>query len=253
MEGAGEQTTEEFEDQDAHTWHGDLMWAASAVLQSAFESAFPVRQCSHPLAGLKILEFGSGTGCLGLALAAGGAEVTMSDLPENTKLARENVERNEQLWSTETSSDAETGSSQIGSTPHRSRPRVIDLLWQDSSSFEQLEAIGALDYVIASDCIYNPEVARMLFLGLYRAAETSFRSSGSKRAPRVLIANVGRWHHGVLADIRAAGFDELRRLSANDLSPIEMLPEMEDEAKWESIVPHRRNAHVFEAGCTKWR
>ncbi|CAB3406459.1 unnamed protein product [Caenorhabditis bovis] len=84
----------------------------------------------HPdlYSGKKVLELGSGTGVCSLVLAALGAEVTATDLPERMPLLEKNIEKNKSLVE-----------NQIKAEP---------LDWTKN------EAPNDLDLILAVDCIY---------------------------------------------------------------------------------------------------
>ncbi|KAF1757819.1 hypothetical protein GCK72_014276 [Caenorhabditis remanei] len=78
--------------------------------------------------GKKILELGSGTGVCGIALAALGAEVIITDLPERIPLIQKNVAANSRL------------------TSNRIQVQVLD--WTKD------KIPDGLDLVLAVDCVY---------------------------------------------------------------------------------------------------
>eukprot|EP00941_MAST-03F_sp_MAST-3F-sp1_P003831 g3831.t1 len=205
------------ESQLTGSWHGDYIWPASSLLQSAFEKEYST------LENKRILELGSGTGVLGLALAAGGAHITMTDLPENCALIRENVNRN------------------ISLSKHID---VQELLWHVRKSVDTtVESESGYDYIIAADCIYSPEVALLLFSALFRAASIS----KGKQAPRIIVANVGRFYKGVLKDIKKAGFRSVILLNGLSKEREEMIPSsMLNEVEWSAMRPCKENSYIFE-------
>lgn len=79
---------------------GGGVWAsASLVVDFARESGARLAgavatSASFPLAGLRVLELGSGTGCAGLGWAALGADVVVTDTAEHVPLMEANVARN---------------------------------------------------------------------------------------------------------------------------------------------------------------
>ncbi|CAI2350743.1 unnamed protein product [Caenorhabditis sp. 36 PRJEB53466] len=78
--------------------------------------------------GKKVLELGSGTGVCGIALAALGAEVILTDLPERILLLEKNVEANRKLVN------------------DRVKVQVLD--WKTD------DIPDGLDLVLAVDCVY---------------------------------------------------------------------------------------------------
>ena len=113
-----------------------FVWPSSQMLADFLEA----RMCAKDpaaLAGRRVLELGGGTGALGMALSARGAEVTITDLAEQVPHIEANLVRNELLWGHE-------------QRPAR-RPTVQahawgeDIEWLVSSRF---------DIVIGADLLY---------------------------------------------------------------------------------------------------
>ena len=74
-----------------------FVWPSSQMLADFLEA----RMCAKDpaaLAGRRVLELGGGTGALGMALSARGAEVTITDLAEQVPHIEANLVRNEHLW-----------------------------------------------------------------------------------------------------------------------------------------------------------
>ena len=120
--------------------------------------------------GKRILELGSGTGIVGLALAClGAAAVTLTDMEPQLDLIRSNVQRNA----------AATLGCEIS---------VRALRWESASATALHDApsgaalaVEELDFVVASDCIYGSETSEPL-------ARLLLRLLDAHRSLRLLLA-----------------------------------------------------------------
>ncbi|KAK3243436.1 hypothetical protein CYMTET_46909, partial [Cymbomonas tetramitiformis] len=86
----------------------------------------------------KVLELGAGTGAVGLALAAAGAEVILTDGSDQAlSLLRQNVDDNAALFAIE--------------------PRVERLRWGVTEDFEAMQKVQphSFDFIVASECVYG--------------------------------------------------------------------------------------------------
>lgn len=75
---------------------GCVVWDAAIVLSRYLEICSFNGKLS--LTGRKVIELGSGLGCVGLTAACLGADVTMTDLPELLPLLQKNISANEDMW-----------------------------------------------------------------------------------------------------------------------------------------------------------
>ncbi|KAF3002633.1 hypothetical protein E8E13_009071 [Curvularia kusanoi] len=128
-------------------------WAASYMLSKRlhkFELVDPKMKASLP-----ILELGSGTGLVGLAMAALGADVVLTDLPS----IHENLARN--ATDNATVIEQQGGSTRTG-TLDWTQPATCDLY----ASGEIVETLSAatskFPIILAADSLYSPEHPRML-------------------------------------------------------------------------------------------
>lgn len=86
----------------------------------------------------KVLELGAGTGAVGLALAAAGAEVVLTDGSDQAlTLLRQNVNENTALFETQ--------------------PRVERLRWGVTEDFKAMQQVQphTYDFIVASECVYG--------------------------------------------------------------------------------------------------
>ena len=134
-----------------------------------------------PLAGLRVLELGAGTGIAGMVAAALGARVVLTDVPEALAQLQHNVDEN---WNADDADEA------------RPRPTVCKLCWGEPLP----PSLGSFDLVLVADCVYDPKLYAPLARTLADIAPTSETT--------VLLANLDR--HGseptFFRDLAAAGF-----------------------------------------------
>lgn len=128
-------------------------WAASYMLSKrlhTFNLVDPETKVTSP-----ILELGSGTGLVGLAMAALGADVVLTDLPS----IHENLARN--ASDNATVIEQHGGSTRTG-TLDWTQPASCDL-YVDGQVAETLSATTTkFPIILAADSLYSPEHPRML-------------------------------------------------------------------------------------------
>jgi predicted nicotinamide N-methyase len=128
-------------------------WAASYMLSKrlhTFNLVDPKTKPSPP-----ILELGSGTGLVGLAMAALGADVTLTDLPS----IHENLARN--ATDNATVIEQHGGSTRTGTLDWTS-PASCDL-YADGKIVQTLNAASSkFPIILAADSMYSPDHPRML-------------------------------------------------------------------------------------------
>ena len=143
---------------------GFQLWPAAqaAVSYAALEPAL--------WRGRRVLELGSGVGLTGLALAALGAHVTLSDLPEVADgVLGDNVAAN---------ADAVA---RVGGTAG-----VVALCWGDERHTDRLRTPGQLPYdvLLLADCVYRRE--------LFSPLVCTLRALASPHT-LLVIAHLKRW------------------------------------------------------------
>jgi len=109
---------------------GVVIWDAALVLAKYLELL------KDGLSGKTVVELGSGTGAVGLAAAALGAHVIISDLQENLHLLQHNIDKNKDL------------------------NLVVEaavLKWGDSNAIKAVRDTQDLDYILVADCVYYDE------------------------------------------------------------------------------------------------
>ncbi|KAF9691883.1 hypothetical protein EKO04_010012 [Ascochyta lentis] len=128
-------------------------WAASYMLAKRLHTFGIVRSTAEQTP--QILELGSGTGLVGLAMAALGAHVVLTDLPS----IHENLARNAKNNSTLIEQNG--GSTRTG-TLDWIHPASCEL-FVDGVVTETLDAsISKFPIILAADSLYSPEHPRML-------------------------------------------------------------------------------------------
>lgn len=128
-------------------------WAASYMLSKRLHKFDLVELLTR--SKLRILELGSGTGLVGLAMAALGSDVVLTDLPS----IHENLARN----ATENAAtvEAKDGSARTG-TLDWTQPASCEL-YTDGVVTETLDAATSkFPVILAADSLYSPEHPRML-------------------------------------------------------------------------------------------
>ncbi|XP_017462426.1 PREDICTED: protein-lysine methyltransferase METTL21D-like, partial [Rhagoletis zephyria] len=139
-------------------WDSDesgVVWDASLLLAKYLERLAASKDDSSKKRSLfseaKAVELGSGTGFLGLWLAAMGARVLLTDLPSNLELMKQNLKLN--------SSSAQKD----GLIIEEDLVSIAAFDWLDGSQrqterdFLGWAPIRAIDYFIVSDCLYYKE------------------------------------------------------------------------------------------------
>ncbi|KAK3247729.1 hypothetical protein CYMTET_42780 [Cymbomonas tetramitiformis] len=111
------------------------VWDGALLLIDSFEKD---DNAEANLSTKKVLELGAGTGAVGLALAAAGAEVILTDGSDQAlSLLRQNVDDNAALFAIE--------------------PRVERLRWGVTEDFEAMQKVQphSFDFIVASECVYG--------------------------------------------------------------------------------------------------
>ncbi len=148
---------------------GTRVWECGVVLARYLAAAVPSPLCP-PLFGRHILELGAGTGIAGIAAAALGASVTLTDIAGALPLLRRNADANARVI-------AQAGGA----------ARVACLDWREPQA--ALADNACFDVVIAADCVYN---AAQLppFLSLLARLAAPHRTGG--QPVTMLIAHKAR-------------------------------------------------------------
>lgn len=139
---------------------------------------------------LRVLELGAGAGLTGISLAALGAQVTVTDLPDVCELAVRNVARN--------SAAVEAAGGSAAAAP---------LSWGDAAQAQALLGGGQWDVLLACDVLYRRNLFSLLVSSLRALAGPG---------TRVLIACLKRWKWESVfwAALQRAGFRPRREVFA---------------------------------------
>jgi predicted nicotinamide N-methyase len=128
-------------------------WAASYLLAKRLHT-FSI---PSPIIGrrLQVLELGSGTGLVGLAMAGLGADVVLTDLPSiHTNLAR-NTESNASII-------AQNGGSARTGVLDWTKPTICELTPGVGDGSKNKESMSKFPLILAADSLYSPEHPHML-------------------------------------------------------------------------------------------
>ena len=146
-------------------WDSDesgVVWDASLLLAKYLERLAASKEADSKkslFSEAKAVELGSGTGFLGLWLAAMGARVLLTDLPSNLELMKRNLKLN----SSSSSTDGLISEDLVS---------IAAFDWLDGSQrqterdFLGWAPIRDIDYFIVSDCLYYKEVSFLLLFFL---------------------------------------------------------------------------------------
>ncbi|KAI9204012.1 putative methyltransferase-domain-containing protein [Polychytrium aggregatum] len=157
---------------------GSVVWDASVVLVELLQSK---QVPAISLSGARILELGSGAGLLGsFLLHQPIGHLTLTDQSHLLRLLQKNVAMNHpSIVSAESS-----------------RLEIVEWAWGEPDGFRSIsalnpprhtesESIFGLDYIIATDCVYNEFVVPKLVFTLHQACMLSdrIRDTLGRRSP----------------------------------------------------------------------
>jgi predicted nicotinamide N-methyase len=149
--------------------HGTTVWDSSRVLAYYLMDSVK-RLAKEDFASKKCIELGSGCGLGGLAMAACGYDVVLTDLQEVIdRVLGENVRQNQwgiRQWMAEQAS--------MGEQVPDPKARVTALDWIDF--YNHPERINDFDppysYIIAADCIYSIDLIEIFLTCIHRLSST---------------------------------------------------------------------------------
>lgn len=144
----------------ASGFHNSVLWDA-AIAMIRYVETNPTFKDS--LYGKRVLELGSGTGALGIALAHCGADVVLTDLAIGTELLQANVNKNR---------------APMMDSNGAGRMRVAPYHWGDP--IDTIMEFGPFDYIFGTDVAYseisNPVLLESAAL-IAKASDKIFSSS----------------------------------------------------------------------------
>lgn len=163
---------------DAEDQLGAVLWNSnSVVLQYLHDHVFlPKRSKDSAGAQAKgivindarILELGSGVGALGIALAAGGAQVAVTDIKELVPLMKRNIRLNSELL-------RKSGGNCLAATWRWGEPMPKALKSYFESEEGKYSKDGGVDVVVMCDALYgNPKDWPALIRVLNEVADASY-------------------------------------------------------------------------------
>lgn len=119
-----------------------VVWDASLLLAKYFEHQVELNNVK--LLDANCLELGTGTGFLGIWMAAMGANVMVTDLASNLELARKNIAAN----------------ANVIADGHRVQVAAFD--WSDRECYQWnflgWRDLDSIDYILIADCLYYEQV-----------------------------------------------------------------------------------------------
>jgi len=169
---------------DAEDQLGAVLWNSnSVVLQYLHEHIFeapkkPSRKGEAdvepqttstriPISEARILELGSGVGALGIALAAGGAQVAVTDIKELVPLMKRNIRLNSELL-------RKSGGNCLAATWRWGEPMPKALKSYFEAEDDKYNKDGGVDVVVMCDALYgNPKDWPALIKVLNEVADAS--------------------------------------------------------------------------------
>jgi len=139
----------------AYPSHGHCVWDAALLLADYLQA---VNSKPHSFHGARAVELGAGVGLVGMALAALGAQVVLTDQAYTLPLLRRNV--------------------QVNFSGRARAPAVEPCQWGESFEGETLRAWaeqGDVDVVVFSDVLYHADASLLLVQTLRELASTRTR------------------------------------------------------------------------------
>lgn len=119
-----------------------VVWDSSLLLAKYLEHQVKLKNIT--LLNANCLELGTGTGFLGIWLAAMGANVMVTDLSCNLELARKNIEAN------------------IKVIDNENHVQVAAFDWSDRECYKwdflDWKPLDSIDYILIADCLYYEQV-----------------------------------------------------------------------------------------------
>jgi len=164
---------------------GYTVWDASLVLVKYFEKKENFKDGFWT--GKRVLTLGSGTGLDAIVLSLLGASVVGTDL--NVNLMKKNVDFN--IF------DAEK------------RPRIEVLRWGDEDNMQKFANEPPFDYIVASDCVYYPDLLPLFLQTLTTIASPSTKICIAAENHWIMIINMFLKQAGQYFDIVQIPYDSL--------------------------------------------
>ncbi|KAK6627965.1 hypothetical protein RUM44_010447 [Polyplax serrata] len=173
-----------------------VVWDAALLLAKYLE-----KRCltdGNFLEGKRVIELGSGLGCVGMVASFYGGHVTLTDLAQAMPLLKLNVRNNQKLL--------------MSRNKFAAKVELLD--WNEDISLEPC------DVLLASDCVYYKESIP----GLVKALRTL-----SKRSTEIYLSQENRSH----SEIQTGVFQEFMK-EVNNVFKVEAIPPSEQHEEFRS-------------------
>eukprot|EP00967_Tisochrysis_lutea_P156294 scaffold314705_cov33-Tisochrysis_lutea.AAC.1 len=159
---------------------GARIWDSGLALSSILGS-------EPSLTGKRVLELGSGTGVGGLAAAAAGAQVLLSDLPDNVPLLGANIRANNIEYAAQ----------------------AVQLRWGCEEDEYNVALNGHFDIICGSDILYAPNTFDDLLSTVVKLS--------TPRSTQLLLTYPTRYTEDIFFDEASAYFEEIETFEVRGL------------------------------------
>lgn len=113
----------------------------------------PTKTTNRPWSGLNVIELGAGTGLLGIAVAAMGANVTLTDQANFVYPDKDSTDRLENLSLLDLLRTNAQHNLNLTQDPGQQNVQVHEMLWGSASHHAALPSPGTFDWIVAADIL----------------------------------------------------------------------------------------------------
>lgn len=175
---------------------GLVVWQSGFVLGEYLLRAKPLGPWNKPL---RVLEFGCGTGQLGIVLALAGADVVLTDLDHITPLTQVNIDLNAARCSVvpravpyKWGTDIATISSAAQQQPdQQQQPEALS----EAPHQQQAQQHRPWDVIVAADVLYEPQHYDELLMSLTQLCPATAAASSDVQQGANLQPSSAHHHH----------------------------------------------------------